>query len=382
MTLPASTNPPRHSSETMSPADLIAVLSRLMFHGYSGSFEQPQADLHSLYADAQLVSTLDDQGRAEFLEMADKHHVLVRALQVLEQIAIETHNDLVAEWCQSNLAIERTRIAKAVDAVFPICTALEAAGCPVTVIKSLDHWPDLGSDVDLYTCAAEQDVIPVMQQQFHAELEARSWGDRLAHKWNFKIPGLPELIEIHIRYLGQTGEQRAMARRVIQRRVTRTLNGHRFQVPAPEERIAISTLQRMYRHFYFRLCDMVDFATLLQSGTVNFAELRRAASSGGIWPGTATFLLLVAEYARQYGARVLLPPEVIASACSPDIRVYFAGGFLRVPKGPAASLYGSQLLNAGRHGDLRAICRLPLLPPLAVSALLAYRITGSDKGVW
>jgi len=55
---------------------------------------------------------------------------------------------------------------------------------------------------------------------------------------------------------------------------------------------------------------------------------------------------------------------------------------LRVPMRPAAALYGSQLFGAGRHRDVRAIARLPLLPPLAISALLAYRFTGSDKGIW
>ena len=64
-------------------------------------------------------------------------------------------------------------------------------------------------------------------------------------------------------------------------------------------------------------------------------------------------------------------------------RVLRLGGkFLRVSKGPAAGLYGSQLLNAGRHADFRALSRLPLLPPLAISAFLAYRFTGNDKGVW
>jgi len=153
-------------------------------------------------------------------------------------------------------------------------------------------------------------------------------------------------------------------------------------VPAPEERIVISTLQRIYRHFYFRLCDMTDFASLLQSGAVNFSELRRAADIGGIWPGVATFLLLVKKYAAEYGGNVDIPDHVVASAYSRDIRVHPGGDFLRVPMLPAAGLYGAQLLNAGRHRDLRAMCRLPLLPPLAVTALLAYRLTGSDKGVW
>src|SRR5438045_8851306 len=132
---------------------------------------------------------------------------------------------------------------------------IEAAGCQTCVIKSLDHWPDLGSDLDLYTAGHPDTVRKVMEHKFQAELEDRSWGDRLANKWNFSIPGLPELVEIHVQYLGQTGEHKLMARRVVERSVTRELNGHVFRVPAPEERVVISTLQRMYRHFYFRLCD-------------------------------------------------------------------------------------------------------------------------------
>jgi hypothetical protein len=79
---------------------------------------------------------------------------------------------------------------------------------------------------------------------------------------------------------------------------------------------------------------------------------------------------------------LLLPDEVLATAYFPNLRVRFRNNFLRLPVGRAAKLYGSQLLSAARRGDIRAITRLPLLPPLAVSALMAYRFTGSDKGVW
>ena len=85
---------------------------------------------------------------------------------------------------------------------------------------------------------------------------------------------------------------------------------------------------------------------------------------------------------KAYGGQVDVPREVLDEAHSKDIRVHFRQNFLRVPMVPAAGLYGAQLLNAGKHGDMRAMFRLPLLPPLAVSALLAFRLTGSDKGVW
>jgi hypothetical protein len=96
----------------------------------------------------------------------------------------------------------------------------------------------------------------------------------------------------------------------------------------------------------------------------------------------ASFLVIVLGYLQQFGGQVSLPREVIESAYSPDLSVQFRNKFLRVPMRPAAGLYGSQLLNASLHRDFRAMTRLPLLPPLAVSALVAYRLTGSDKGVW
>jgi hypothetical protein len=370
------------SAHLSSPQQHIDALSRLVLRGYSGDFSVPNENLQDIYPDFKYVTGLSDEGRSEFLHLADIHHVTVRAMQALENCASTLRNEPIGEWARQVLLKERSRIKHAVKCLAPVCEALNAAGAKVAVIKSLDHWPDLGSDLDLYTTGDQSTVIRVMSQAFQAKLEPRSWGDRLANKWNFSIPGLPEFIEIHIGYLGQTGEHKVMARRVVERRVAKTVNGYTFPVPAPEERVIISTLQRMYRHFYFRLCDMADFALLLQHGAIDFVELRRAAMMGGIWPGAATFLLLVSEYSKSFGGDAPVPREVLDSAYSREIRVHLGGNFLRVPKGAAAGLYGSQLLNAGQQVDFRAMARLPLLPPLAISALIAYKLTGSDKGVW
>jgi hypothetical protein len=365
-------------TKTSQTAQHFDILSSLVLRGIGeGSFTG------SIEREMQRVSECNEQGVSDFLELADSNHVLVRALQVL-QTSASSHPgyEKLVSWCEASLARERSRISHAVENLLPVYAALEAAGAEVAVIKSLDHWPDLGSDLDLYTSADESTVQKVMTRQFQATKEPRSWGDRLANKWNFKLPGMPELVEVHVRYLGQTGEQKALARRVLERSVARTVGGHTFRVPAPEERVIISTLQRIYRHLYFRLCDMADFAALLNDRAIDFAELKRAAEMGGIWPGVATFLLLICEYVKTYGCEIGLPTEVLSAVPSREVRVYLGGQFLRVPKTPAAGLYASQLLSAGRHADLRAMFRLPLLPPLAISALVAYRLTGNDKGVW
>lgn len=370
----------------------MEILSWLAIRGQCGSTEaETRGDFEQLRRELRYVSRLGEQEFASFVELANTNHVIVRAFSVVRGVAaldptmalpVPGNEGEVMERCARLLAAERVRIDRALGYLRSICDALEAQGCKVAVIKSLDHWPDLGSDLDLYTTADERAVEQAMRESFGAQRVARSWGDRLANKWNYSVPGLPELVEIHVQYLGQTGEHEELARRVIERRVQKRVGDYEFRVAAPEERLVISALQRVYRHFYFRLCDMIDTARLLQSGAIDFAELKRAANSAGIWEGVATYLCLIRNYVEAFGGTVLLPEEVSQSAYSPHSTVQFKNGYLRVSKATGAKLYSSQLLKAGRHGDLRALLRLPLLPPLAISALVAHSLTGNDKGIW
>ena len=346
------------------------------------------------------LNSLSQQEREHFESVADSNHVVVRALQAVlakldvgvaggEESPLKPKDGLngapdLAVWAQEVIAKQEQRIQNALPILHRICEELENAGCPVTVMKSLDHWPDLGNDLDLYTTGDEKCVGQVMVNRMGAHTDPRSWGDRLANKWNFCIPGLPELIEVHAQRLGQTGEQTQMARRFVSRRVPKTLGGFTFLVPAPEERVLVATLQRMYRHFYFRVCDIVNTASLLDANEVDFSELRRAAELGGIWHGVATYLKIVCDYVKTYrGSAPQLPQEVLRAAQFGGETVYVGGRFIRIPVVPnGAKLYTRQVTNAALRGDVPATLRLSLLPPLASAAAVAYKITGSDKGVW
>jgi len=356
------------------------TLARVLIPAYCANHHQ--ADREHIRGNLRYVALLNRTQWEEFLELANSNHVVMRAVAVLQNAATVIGDNELAERCTTALAAERARIEHAVGFLQRICQALESHGCEVAVIKSLDHWPDFGSDLDLYTTADHDAVQEVMRRNFNACWVARSWGDHLANKWNFKVPGLPELVEIHVRFLGQAGEHEMLARRIIERRIERAAGSQQFYVPAPEERLVISALQRVYRHFYFRLCDMIDAALLLRTEPVDFNELRKATSAAGIWPGVATFLCLIRNYIEAYGGSMNLPQEITVSAQRAQSRVRFKHQFLRMSTFSAAGLYGSQLLQAGLHRDLRALARLPLLPPLAASALVAERLTGNDKGIW
>ncbi|MGC2446860.1 MAG: nucleotidyltransferase family protein [Candidatus Sulfotelmatobacter sp.] len=316
--------------------------------------------------------------------LAATNHVIVRAFVRLQTILQESGKYELAKLVTASMEEERLRIEHALSFLESICAALEQKGCAVTVIKSLDHWPDLGSDLDLYTNAEAAEVVQAMSSQFEAKLAERSWGDRLANKWNFVVPGLPEMIEVHIGRLGQTGEQTAFTRSLLHRTRVITIDGQSFRVLAPEDRIIISTLQRMYRHFYIRLCDVVDNAHLLDSGEIDFDSLRSTGHLTGLWEGIATYLVIISEYVekcRGYG--VPLPSSVTESAKFGAHPVRFRKDFLRVPILPhSLNLYAGELKTLLLRGQLRNTFRLSLLPGLATAAALEMKITGSDKGIW
>ncbi len=336
----------------------------------------------ALVPELRVLSGWDQDEVSRFLAFADLHHVLIRAIEALQSSALGAMSPRLLGQCATALAKEQERIRRALGALHPVCDALESAGCSAIVIKSLDHWPDIGSDLDLYTGGSQEQIVSFLTKEFAAEVLPRSWGDRLAHKWNFRLPGLAEAVEVHVGCLGQTGEHLNLARRVASRAVRRTVGGYTFRVAANEERVLITTLQRMYRHFYCRLCDIVDTTKLIQAQELDYIGLRAAAESSGIWPGVATFLVVVAEYARVYGTELELPRTVVSSATKGDA-LQLRGDFLRISIVPqAAGLFLRQVLYAGTQNNLRTVSRLSLLPALAAAAFVAYKFTGNDKGIW
>ena len=360
-------------STTPSAAEAMEILSYLML--------SPAEDPASI---PPRMRALTPENQQIVLDLAHSNHVVIRGLERYRRIMLLSNNVPAAQWAEAAVATERQRIANALRFIHSLFQAFDAAGLDITVIKSLDHWPDFGSDIDLYTNAPSQSVIDLMRNQFNATLAERSWGDRLACKWNFDIPDLPESVEIHIGRLGQTGEQLVIASALPARSRQATFENVSLRIASPCDRIMISTLQRMYRHFYFRLCDIADSASLINSGALDFQELKSFATDAGIWEGVATYLVLVSDYCRRFTKQDLpLPPFVRESARFGGQVIYFGSSFLRVPIFPqSVTLYSAQLTELIRARRLESGARLGLLPWLATAAAIGYKITGSDKGIW
>ncbi len=374
------------SMPTAQPASSksLTILSRLLFPPRYNDESVPVDDGQYLYG---LNSGITDISKEEFedlLALASSNHVVVRAFDVALNILHRVQDNTRTEWVLTALTAERARVNNAMFFLAEVFAAFEEEDLDVIVIKSLDHWPDFGSDLDMYTDADAENVTQLMEQRFQAQMAYRSWGDRLARKWNFIIPGLPEAVEIHMGRLGQTGEQLILASRLVGRTRMVRVGGQEYRVPAVSDRIMISTLQRMYRHFYFRLCDIVDTSALSESGAIDFEDLRSSANASGIWEGVATYLAIVSDYLKKYrGTGLNLPQFVWDSAQFGGDAIYFSQGYLRVPIMPqSVRLYGTQLSGLLRKRELHSSARLGLLPWLATAAAVGQKITGSDKGIW
>lgn len=356
----------------------LALLSQLLLEATDNNLVAPAGNANI----STTISAFTAEDFDELWSLANSHHVIARTFPRLHQAMVASGHER-AEWVDQAIIKERERIQHALSFLAPICDALKQVG-DVIVIKSLDHWPDLGNDLDLYANAEPSEVVTVMSKHFKAQPDARSWGDRLANKWNFVIPGLPELVEVHISRLGQTGEQVAITNSLVSRSSLAQFDGRSFRVPAPEDRLIISTLQRMYRHFYLRLCDVADNARLVESGAVDYAYLKKLAQSAGLWDGLATYLVTISGYVKAYrGSGLPLPSLVTDAAHFGNELVYFKRKFLRIPIFPqAARFYAAEWKRLLLNGDLQSTFRLSLLPPLAAAAAIEMKMTGSDKGIW
>jgi hypothetical protein len=332
----------------------------------------------------QRVLSFNEEQLRGFLKQAEVQRVLRRTLEVLKDILPNAEQGPAGEIVDQFISEERERVKTALAYLAEIVGIFEKRGHPIVVMKTLDHWPDTGSDVDLLVTANDEEVCQIFEKQLRATKQPQSWGDRLAHKFNFRIPGLAELVEVHVDCLGQTGEQKALARGVLDRGVLQSYDSFTFPVPVPEDRIVIATLQRMYRHYYIRLTDIVNIYDLLGHDRVDFHLLKAIAEAGSVWPGVATLLMIVCQHAIRFGAdSIFLPDSVTAAARFGATRTYVDQKFVRVPLVPeAANLFWRQLIGIGRKHHYRAMMRLSLLPLLATAAFVSFRVTGNDKGVW
>src|SRR2546421_6412950 len=145
--------------------ECLTLLSQILLKNLGAAPAGSSANQEDVKRAYSATSRPLSENLPEFRSLAHSHHVVMRAFPALQQIAAEEDDSHTADWVAKELEQERARIRHALACLEPICDSLAQAG-EVIVIKSLDHWPDLGNDLDLFTNADPSDVVAIMKQRF------------------------------------------------------------------------------------------------------------------------------------------------------------------------------------------------------------------------
>src|SRR5438132_10285843 len=147
----------------------LTLLSQILLKNLGATPAGSSANQEGVKRAYSAMSRPLSENLPEFHSLAHSHHVVMRAFPTLQQIAEDENDSRAADWAAQKLEQERARIRHALACLEPICDSLAQAG-EVIVIKSLDHWPDLGNDLDLFTSAEPSDVVSIMKQRFEAKV--------------------------------------------------------------------------------------------------------------------------------------------------------------------------------------------------------------------
>src|SRR6204780_610025 len=325
------------TSQRERAAVMFETLAVLHLHALAPAGQRGETSLQMQEA-LQRLQHMSKEELSDLLRFAELQRVYLRTLRLLAKWGMADAVGQCLYPLEELTSAEQLKIEYALSALQKVVLALELTGHSPVVVKTLDHFPDIGSDLDLFIAASEADTVRTMQSELRAEPQPQSWGDRLAHKWNFRIPGLPQLVEIHVGCLGQTGEQDTLPLHLEETSVVRDIGACSFRVPAPEEQVTLATLQRMYRHFYIRLTDLLNLTGLVRAGRLDFTRLRASTQRWSIWPGVATLLKITSDYNQRLGTGPLpLPEFVVRSARFGAEKTYVGKQFLRVPMLPQGS---------------------------------------------
>lgn len=308
----------------------------------------------TLPADLEELGRLLDQSPGELLALCQQNLVVMRTLTALEAAGLSLGDEAVA-WRRR----ESSRIEQGLATIEGIARELARNEVPFMVIKTGDHFPDQGHDIDLLLAEGGDAVERVMRDRLGASPLERSVSEILSAKSNWRCG--PTTVEIHVGRLGQVGEHRRLAEEIFDHRRPARLGSLDVSVPSAEGRMILAMLQRIYRHFNFRLCDVINVAGLVEDESLSWPTLWRLCRESGIDYGVGLGIAMVADQLSRLDEELELPVNgTIPHPCPYPLS--FRRGYYRFPlRGAVPRVFARQVGGSLRRGAILRSSRLALL---------------------
>ena len=312
---------------------------------------------------------LDDEARGaealegpewgELLRTAQRNVVLVRLADRLAEAGAS-----VPAFFAEAAGRERRRSRAVVELTGRTGRACERHGVEFIFAKAFQHYPDVGGDVDLFVASRSDEVDALILEGMNAAPARRDLLSRMAGAASYRVPGCDAVLDIHHGRMGLLGEYGSHVNLLIRNGERVRVEGAEFLAPSAEDVLVVQGMQRVYRHSYIRLCDIVSTINLLRRNRLDWNYVTRVTAQLGTEYGLRCYLSYVEQVHRSVFGRDLLAPELARELkLGAGGRIEFREGFYRFSRVKVAGrVYFDKVRAAVRTGNWEAASRLCLMP--------------------
>lgn len=334
-----------------------------------GYTEQDELVLRLLLPAGTDATRLSTEGWDDLRAIATTNAVLLRAAGAFKRAGVETGHAFA-----TGVAHERERTGDLLTAVRITSQICSDAGIPYVFLKALQHYPDMGQDLDLLVLANPSQFAPRLAAVLPVAVRPRGLSDRIAATVSYNLPGCRAHLDVQHRRLGLVGEHPGYAAQLIRRRIARGADGADVFVPTPEDQLILQGIQRVFGRRSLRLADVIWTMRVLRRGLLDWDYVIATVRSIAIGSGLGCFLSYVEQVHRRVLSGALLPAEVRrqlpldgwGAVEFRDGRFRFAA--MRVNARLSLMAFEAQLARR----DWAAAARLSLVPLVAVAGTIDY----------
>jgi len=189
------------------------------------------------------------------------NRTLLRSYNAMDDIA----QDMIPKHIQDKIKSYEDYVYDSLQLMHNISGDFHANHIPHIFTKTMENFPDIGHDADIYFPKETQrmdQALEILKTKYNAIQLPQSVSEKITGKYNFQIPGHELIIELHRMFMSQVGEDIKMnsLANMIPLRKQFDMRGKSFIINVSSN---ISThfsfvLHAIYRHYRLRYCDILQ----------------------------------------------------------------------------------------------------------------------------
>lgn len=311
-----------------------------------------------------------------FIRVGQRNVVLVRAAHRLRRLGIALPRHVAAA-----VAAEQHRVDATLEVARKISDACAQRGIAFLFPKVLQHYPDMGPDLDLLLLTRSSEVDQAVLAGLPASTTSRDLGSRIAGRTAYLVDGCSTPLDISHGRLGVVGEHTSYPTQLVANARPVVVKGTEFLAPSRNDHLVLQAMQRVYGRRVLRLSDFVYTIPAVRAGGIDWEYVLRTTEQSGVLHGLRCYLSYVDQIHRSlFDAPLLDPAQARRLALGGwgmvAVQRGNGGGVgfpsLRVNSRLYLAAFGSHL-RAGQWRHAGRVCLAPAIAAAATARRLVRR---------